>query len=182
MNLSRTMRPLMLALCVSVFGACAGAQSQPGRQGYEPRVGQQAPVAHQQQAGPMQHHHALLLRGLHGNKAHGRPAHRLADRLGIGGVVLLPLDVGLHVGRRHQPHGRARALGQGRLRRRRQGLARGAGASRTARPGRRLPQPRRRRRLPHRRGHQGADPALRARRDQALRDRAPARRAARDDY
>jgi len=41
MNLSRRMRPLMLALCVSVFGACAGAQLQPNRQGYEPRVGQQ---------------------------------------------------------------------------------------------------------------------------------------------
>src|SRR3954454_11499011 len=29
---------------------------------------------------------------------------RLADRFGIRSVVLVPLDVGLHVLRRHQPH------------------------------------------------------------------------------
>src|SRR5262249_43763657 len=29
---------------------------------------------------------------------------RLADRFGVSGIVLLPLDVGLHVSRRHQPH------------------------------------------------------------------------------
>jgi hypothetical protein len=67
------------------------------------RVRKPDPLAHQQQAGPMQHHHALLLHSLHGNKAHGRPAHCLADRLGIGGIVLLAFDVGLHVARRHQP-------------------------------------------------------------------------------
>ena len=27
-----------------------------------------------------------------------------ADRLGVGGIVLVALDVGLHVFRRHQPH------------------------------------------------------------------------------
>ena len=31
------------------------------------------------------------------NKAHGRPAHRLADRLSVGRIVLLAFDVGLHV-------------------------------------------------------------------------------------
>jgi hypothetical protein len=51
----------------------------------------------------MQHHHALLLHGFHGNKAHGRPAHRLANRLSVGRIVLLAFDVGLHVARRHQP-------------------------------------------------------------------------------
>jgi hypothetical protein len=35
---------------------------------------------------------------------------RLADRLGVGSVVLLPLDVGLHVGGRHQPYGMADRL------------------------------------------------------------------------
>ena len=35
---------------------------------------------------------------------------RLADRLGISGIVLMPLHIGLHVGRRHQPHGVAKRL------------------------------------------------------------------------
>src|SRR4051812_4157057 len=30
--------------------------------------------------------------------------HRLADRLGIGGIVLVALDVRLHITRRHQPY------------------------------------------------------------------------------
>ena len=33
----------------------------------------------------------------------GRPT-ALADRFGVGGVVLLPLDVGFDIGWRHQPH------------------------------------------------------------------------------
>jgi hypothetical protein len=37
------------------------------------------------------------------NKAHGRAAHRLADAFGIAPVVLVALDVGRHIGRRHQP-------------------------------------------------------------------------------
>src|SRR5688572_8036882 len=41
MNIVRRSRPLLLALCVSVFAACAGAQPQPKSQSYEPRVGQQ---------------------------------------------------------------------------------------------------------------------------------------------
>ncbi len=41
MNIVRRSRPLMLALWVSVFAACAGAQPQPKSQSYEPRVGQQ---------------------------------------------------------------------------------------------------------------------------------------------
>jgi hypothetical protein len=66
------------------------------------RIRKPGPLPHQQQAGPMQYHHALLLGSLHGNKAHKRPAHRLADRLSVGRIVLLALDVGLHVARRHQ--------------------------------------------------------------------------------
>jgi hypothetical protein len=38
------------------------------------------------------------------HEPHSRPPHRLANRLGIGGIVLVALDVGLHVFRRHQPH------------------------------------------------------------------------------
>src|SRR4029077_14705273 len=35
---------------------------------------------------------------------HVCPGDRLADSLGVGSIVLLPLDVRLHVGRRHQTH------------------------------------------------------------------------------
>ena len=44
------------------------------------------------------------------HKAHTRPLHRLADRLGIGGIILLAFDVGFDIGRRHQPHGMAEHL------------------------------------------------------------------------
>src|SRR3954451_7231726 len=44
----------------------------------------------------------LLVRALEGNKAHSGPLSGLADRLGIGHVVLLPLDEGLHVRRRDE--------------------------------------------------------------------------------
>src|SRR6516165_1581334 len=37
---------------------------------------------------------------LHRHKAHRRPLRRLADRLGVSGIVLLPLDKRLYVGRR----------------------------------------------------------------------------------
>ncbi|KGD94055.1 hypothetical protein JL39_21980 [Rhizobium sp. YS-1r] len=30
--------------------------------------------------------------------------HGFADRLGVRGVIFLPFHVGLHIGRRHQPH------------------------------------------------------------------------------
>ncbi len=33
---------------------------------------------------------------------HGWAAHRLADRLSVGSIVLVALDVGLHIPRRHQ--------------------------------------------------------------------------------
>ena len=52
----------------------------------------------------MQHQLPLLLDRFDLHKPHGRPPYRLADRLGVGGVVLVALDVGFHVLRRHQPH------------------------------------------------------------------------------
>jgi len=52
----------------------------------------------------MQHQHALLFWALQANKAHRRPLNRLADRFGIGRIVLAALDVSLHIVRRHQPH------------------------------------------------------------------------------
>ena len=51
-------------------------------------------LAHQKIACPEQHASRLLLLRLHRHETHGRPRCRLADRLGVGRVVLLPLDVG----------------------------------------------------------------------------------------
>ena len=52
---------------------------------------------------PMQLGHGLLLDRLHRDKAHGRAGHRLADRLGIGGVMLVGLHVGFDALLRHEP-------------------------------------------------------------------------------
>lgn len=38
------------------------------------------------------------------HEAHRRPGHGLADRLGIGGIVLLPLHIWLHIARRYALH------------------------------------------------------------------------------
>jgi hypothetical protein len=38
------------------------------------------------------------------NKTHGRTSHRLTDRLGVSGIILVALDVGLDILRRHQPY------------------------------------------------------------------------------
>jgi hypothetical protein len=58
----------------------------------------------------VKHQAALLLGRLGWHKPHIGSGHCLADGLGIGGIVLLPLDVGLHVSRRHQPHGMTERL------------------------------------------------------------------------
>ena len=63
-----------------------------------------------QMARTVEHQAALLLGRLGRDEPHVRPADCLADRLCIGGIILLPLDVGLHVGRRHQPNGVAKRL------------------------------------------------------------------------
>ena len=62
------------------------------------------PLPHQKIARPMQHQPALLLDRFDLHKTHGRPPHRLADRLGVGRIVLVALYIGLHVLRRHQSH------------------------------------------------------------------------------
>ena len=62
------------------------------------------PLAHQQIARAMLHQPALLLGRFDLHKTHGRASHRLADRLGVGSIILVALDVSLHVFRRHQPH------------------------------------------------------------------------------
>ena len=50
-------------------------------------------------------HHGLrlLVLGLDGDEAHGRPRRRLGNGFGICRIVLLPLDKGLHIDRRDQP-------------------------------------------------------------------------------
>lgn len=53
-------------------------------------------------ASPMQGQEHLLFRVLHRHAAHRRPGHGLANRLGIGGVVLVGFDVGLDELRCHE--------------------------------------------------------------------------------
>src|SRR3954454_12547077 len=68
------------------------------------RVDQLRLLSNQRLAHPVDRQRALLFLGLDRNKPHARPLHRLADRLGVGPVVLLTLHVRLDVLRRHQPH------------------------------------------------------------------------------
>jgi hypothetical protein len=49
------------------------------------------PLPHQKIARPMQHQLALLLGRFDLHKTHGWAAHRLADRLSVGSIVL-PLN------------------------------------------------------------------------------------------
>src|ERR1019366_5975128 len=61
-------------------------------------------LADKQMARAMERQTALLLGGRGRDEPHVHPADSLADGLRVGGVVLLPFDVGFNVGRRHQPH------------------------------------------------------------------------------
>ena len=63
------------------------------------------PLPHQQRPNSVSCQDALLLARLDRDEAHVRPAHRLADRLGVGSIGLVTLDVGLDVLRRDQAHG-----------------------------------------------------------------------------
>jgi hypothetical protein len=69
------------------------------------RVDHAGLLANEEMACPVEHEAGLLLRRLGLHEAHVRPRHRFTDGLSVGGIVLLPLDVGLHIGGRHQPHG-----------------------------------------------------------------------------
>src|SRR5438477_2259264 len=66
-------------------------------------VDQRRTLAHQSGASPMQGLHVELVLALHVNKPHRRPGRRFGDGFGVALVVLLRLDIGLHVLRRHQP-------------------------------------------------------------------------------
>jgi hypothetical protein len=56
-------------------------------------------LAHEQLARAMQHQAALLLERLGLDKPRIGPGHRFADGFGIGGIILLPLDVRLYIDR-----------------------------------------------------------------------------------
>ena len=85
---------------------------------YDPKLGQMGAdcidhrglLADEEMARAMQHQAALLLGRLGLDKPHVGPGHRFADCLGVSGIVLLPLDVRLHVGRQHQAHGMPKGL------------------------------------------------------------------------
>src|SRR5450756_2646290 len=65
-------------------------------------IDQLGALAHQQIAYSMLHQPALLLGRRDRDEPHGWAPDRLTDRLGVGGIVLVALDVSLHVLRRHQ--------------------------------------------------------------------------------
>ena len=52
-----------------------------------------------------QNFQGLMLPALDRYKAHGRARHRLADGFRIIGIILVPLDIGAHIGRRHHADG-----------------------------------------------------------------------------
>src|SRR4029079_16928985 len=73
--------------------------SVPAQSFHKPRA-----LAHQSLPATVQQQRSLLLSRLGRNEPHRRPHDRLADPFRIGRVVLVPLNVGLHVLRRHQSH------------------------------------------------------------------------------
>src|SRR5262245_27707878 len=67
-------------------------------------VHQTRTLAHQPLPATVQQHGSLLVSRLDRHKAHRRAPNRLAVRFGIGGIVLVAIDVRLHVLRRHQSY------------------------------------------------------------------------------
>ena len=74
------------------------------------RIDHRGLLADKQMARAMEHQTALLLGRLGRDEPHIGPGDSLADGLRVRSIVLLPFDVGLYVGRRHQPHGMAERL------------------------------------------------------------------------
>ena len=74
------------------------------------RIDHSGLLANEQMARAMEHQAALLLGRLGLDKAHVGPGDRLANGLRVSGIVLLPFDVGFHIGRWHQAHGVAERL------------------------------------------------------------------------
>src|SRR5215472_11058697 len=61
-------------------------------------------LANEQMARAVEHQATLLLERLGRHEPHVCSGDRFANRLGVCGIILLPLDVGPHIGRRHQTH------------------------------------------------------------------------------
>src|SRR5262249_24813289 len=74
------------------------------------RIDHRGLLANEQMAGAMEHQAALLLRGLGRDEPHVCSGDRFANGLSVCSIVLLPLDVGPHVGRRHQAHRMTKSL------------------------------------------------------------------------
>src|SRR6516165_2092708 len=74
------------------------------------RIDHRRLLTDQKMACAMEHQATLLLSCLGRHEAHISPGHRLAYGFSVCGVVLMPLDVRLHIGWRHQPHGMAKGL------------------------------------------------------------------------
>ena len=79
---------------------------------YDAKLGKMCPdgiddrilLAHEQMARAMKHQAALLVCCLGLDEPHVWPNNSFADRFRIGSIVLLPLEIGFHVSRRHQAH------------------------------------------------------------------------------
>src|SRR5258705_4968589 len=74
------------------------------------RINHRGLLADEQVAGAVEHQATLLFGGLGWYKAHVGPGDCLANGLRVSRIVLLPLDVGLHIGRWDQPHGVTQCL------------------------------------------------------------------------
>jgi hypothetical protein len=74
------------------------------------RINHRSLLANEQMTSAVKHQAALLLRRLGWHEPHVGSGDRLANRLSVSHVVLLPFDVGLHISRRHQSHGMAEYL------------------------------------------------------------------------
>src|SRR6476659_5198496 len=68
------------------------------------RIDHRGLLTDEQMARAVQHQTALLLGSLGRHEPHVSPGDCLANGLCVSRVILLPLDVGLHIGRRYQPH------------------------------------------------------------------------------
>ena len=60
-------------------------------------------LPHQHLAHLVVHQHCLIIDGADLDEAHRGTRHRLADRRRISSIILLPFNVWLHIGWRHQP-------------------------------------------------------------------------------
>jgi len=68
------------------------------------RIREHRALPHEQLARSVEHQHRLALGRFNRHKPHGRSRDCLRDRLGIGGIGLIALDIRLHVAGWHQAH------------------------------------------------------------------------------